>query len=569
MIGLLLLQPGALYRIRVGVAPDFLTRFRSDTRFLPSEQQERLSEALTALMEANGFSPVLFRAQDPTAETVWSFIARVRQVKPAVPPLSLLSFERVNEPPPTLRQASTHQLDRGLLAEELGAIEHALAKENEPKHLTGFASTLSPSFPIAASLLHAKAKLVETEHRGTPFRTSLREQQADTGRRYEAARAVVGLQGLPGGSIAERVAELRSGSPGESPVRTLQKATQELHPAVASAWERFVTNEPGGFVSEADAHKIATGLSVLKALGNGGGGSGLPGLGQGVAAALNLGGGLAVTEPVKQIATAFGTSLPSAIRPIFAQGLDAGASGSQGRVPDLAAMDGERAPLKTEDATIYDAGLALGYGTTLQNGGFFELFALTPGNALSEKAANFTEALALANREGSSVEDVLLQHLHKAYACRDCTEVRRQLATLIQKVVDDGSLEQLWPQALAARFRTSEAVAIAAQASVREIAPGVRFVDPERFKLIEPRDGDPPRVSATALLLAEANRSRLSNLTRPELAVQRLGHVAAMAAEGDPEAQKAAQALESADKELDRRRWVEWYRKQHELSPLR
>lgn len=58
-------------------------------------------------------------------------------------------------------------LDPGLNPHELAAIRRALLSENNPSHLIGFASCLSPYFPVAASLLYARSQLLELREQST------------------------------------------------------------------------------------------------------------------------------------------------------------------------------------------------------------------------------------------------------------------------------------------------------------------------------------------------------------------------------------------------------------------
>ena len=51
--------------------------------------------------------------------------------------------------------------DPGLTPAETVAIRRALLTEKNPSHLIGFASCLSPYFPVAASLLYARSQLLE------------------------------------------------------------------------------------------------------------------------------------------------------------------------------------------------------------------------------------------------------------------------------------------------------------------------------------------------------------------------------------------------------------------------
>jgi len=48
-------------------------------------------------------------------------------------------------------------LDAGLSPSEVEAVTYALSREGQPENLLGFASTMEPAFPLAASLLRARA----------------------------------------------------------------------------------------------------------------------------------------------------------------------------------------------------------------------------------------------------------------------------------------------------------------------------------------------------------------------------------------------------------------------------
>jgi hypothetical protein len=65
----------------------------------------------------------------------------------------------MSTPESALTPVETRTLDSGLTADEVRAIDYALRYEDDPKRLYAFASTLLPTFPIAASLLRAKAGL--------------------------------------------------------------------------------------------------------------------------------------------------------------------------------------------------------------------------------------------------------------------------------------------------------------------------------------------------------------------------------------------------------------------------
>lgn len=59
--------------------------------------------------------------------------------------------------PPLPALVITPTLDSGLTADEHLAVQNALSKETSAANLTAFASTFDPIFPVAASVLRARA----------------------------------------------------------------------------------------------------------------------------------------------------------------------------------------------------------------------------------------------------------------------------------------------------------------------------------------------------------------------------------------------------------------------------
>ena len=78
-------------------------------------------------------------------------------------------------PPPAFAPPAPGVMDPGLTGDELEAIRTALLHERNPRHLSGFASSCEPYFPISASLLRAKGILLECRAR----RNSARLKEAN------------------------------------------------------------------------------------------------------------------------------------------------------------------------------------------------------------------------------------------------------------------------------------------------------------------------------------------------------------------------------------------------------
>lgn len=77
-------------------------------------------------------------------------------------------------------------LDPGLTPNELNAIRRALLVEDNPSHLIGFASCLSPYFPVSAGLLYARSQLLELREQKLQ-----RDLAADGNAALEELRALI------------------------------------------------------------------------------------------------------------------------------------------------------------------------------------------------------------------------------------------------------------------------------------------------------------------------------------------------------------------------------------------
>lgn len=159
----------SLYRVRVFVDPRYqrivkdLKRSGSSQSFLTSVLKEKLLKL--------GFSSVLLATNDPTNTDLWTFLARapnspLRKEPDEKTPFRVLSIEPVLEPVIPAKEKHSTVLDNGLSVAEVEAVTHALAYDDDEKHLGGFASTLDPEYPMAAALLYAKAKLAAARSYG-------------------------------------------------------------------------------------------------------------------------------------------------------------------------------------------------------------------------------------------------------------------------------------------------------------------------------------------------------------------------------------------------------------------
>lgn len=159
-------KPEQLYRLLVRVPLPYVEKIRK--KYAPQGQKTLLTDIKDRL-RLGGFSPLLV-TQDPTDNSLLTAIARQsaadQRTNGSVDPIvRVIHQEPVEEPLPSTALGQVKQDrprgDNGLSEEEAQVVHHALMQERNPRHLSGLATSLEPFFPISASLLHAKAALIE------------------------------------------------------------------------------------------------------------------------------------------------------------------------------------------------------------------------------------------------------------------------------------------------------------------------------------------------------------------------------------------------------------------------
>jgi hypothetical protein len=148
------LENGRLYRVWVKLA----------SGYGKDDEIENLERDLTGKIQDLGFSEVLLANEDPTDDRVWTFLARWGQETPGgvnVPPISVYQTEEVNEPEAAgLYPRTPPSLDQSLSFAEANAVSVALERETDPAMLFDFAKAMAGDFPVAQSLLKAKAGIL-------------------------------------------------------------------------------------------------------------------------------------------------------------------------------------------------------------------------------------------------------------------------------------------------------------------------------------------------------------------------------------------------------------------------
>jgi hypothetical protein len=133
-----------------------------------------------------GLFDVKTTIQDPTNNELFTIIARqnTENGRPTTDDriITLVKKEQVEEPPTAISH-TIPELEPGLSSDEAFIVRYALLNEQNPRHLSGFASTFEPYFPITASLLRTKSLLLEC--RALRNRTKLWESNKNIGRIME------------------------------------------------------------------------------------------------------------------------------------------------------------------------------------------------------------------------------------------------------------------------------------------------------------------------------------------------------------------------------------------------
>lgn len=153
-----------LLRLKVKVPLDYVHKIRNLNK---EHGQKLLLENIKQRIIKLGNKNVLAVMQDPTDNSIFTVIGKKElNSKTNDDIIKITSQELVQNPPQTNNQfpvVSYNFLDSGLLPDEIATIRYALLHEENPRHLSGFASTFEPYFPLAASLLRAKAMLRECQ----------------------------------------------------------------------------------------------------------------------------------------------------------------------------------------------------------------------------------------------------------------------------------------------------------------------------------------------------------------------------------------------------------------------
>lgn len=537
---------------------------------------------LRSRIERMGFGDIKLVTTDPTDPSVVSVIARWMLSSSETfdsHEVRLFQLEAVDEPPGQVKTSGDERaypmLDGGLTEPEAEAIRWALMSDDDTKHLGGFASTLEPDFPIAASLLRAKAALANARSMGSVLAAELRAKNLKLVERFTRAAIAVGV-----GSGAPEWAKRMS----SNTIDTLKRLTEGLVPP--ETWEKYrgATNTLGTFLPAHRMWMSDKAFSTLKKIAEAPRDIGeegqefakrvsancpslamVPGLGSGIACMRAAGAALSLATSLEYIdmrevaaclegkseSTAFLTGAEMVGG--FARGVMAPQEGLFG------SLTRERESLTDKEKVAFDAGIALGFARALQATDFPALWSYVQGDTIGARSVAFAVAVGQAKREKKRPVSVLLGKIAAQIPPGSLTAIRR----LAVDLVANENLLRHYPGELAAAKKVPVPVASAALAIVREVGEGIRVIDVNALRLLVP---DEPKFQlgltpAVLKLAMSMSKPYVSQVVDPGSIVAKVQDIRKS---DTPDGEKARLQLERATKALERQRWADWCRKQVE-----
>lgn len=586
------LHKGQLYRIWVRVPIFYSEEVR---RSAGADGQKALLADIRGKVEGYGFKGTMLVTQDPTDNSVFTLVSRWGETDSELydeDPARVFMLEEVEEPPVlTTAPAAVvpPSLDEGLTAGEIEAVKAALATNSDMKHLAGFATTLEPYFPLAASLLRAKAAMIGARSTSPSSAGETEEKRKGVEARFVQATDSVGWFG------DEALAWSKAKS---DPAPILVNGTRDLGIEVAEAWNlargkgeaapwlpisRVIAAEDALAIAKMFREPSATVAGVPREdVGEVGQEFGrllatkhpalslVPAPGSGVLAMYVAASALALSQPLASLKLEELVPLiPEGQRDMFKLGWAAGTKsvieGPQATQPLLHEREN---CLGEKQRVAFDLALCLARAKALQVSGFRTLYLGTRGAGPAARAGDFATCVKKARESKRSVSSVLadkrradLETLAQSTG-RGLIDIQADVRKAVTEIVKDAKL--LRHGAIENSMGFEPAVAAAARSVIREIGDGIRVVDAEALKRLLPSSGREHIVSPTALQLALASTKPLgSGVLAPEKLAPIIKNVQAQA-KADPQAERAQEELVRAKKTLERTRWVEWYRKQKE-----
>lgn len=130
-------------------------------RYGIEDGSKALAADVARRLERIGYPNALAVTVDPTEPTIATALARPRApVKASDGTITVVGTTLVDEPS-SRDGVARSSFDVGTRADDDELLRRALDGETNPRHLDGIASSFEPCFPVSASLLRAKAMLLE------------------------------------------------------------------------------------------------------------------------------------------------------------------------------------------------------------------------------------------------------------------------------------------------------------------------------------------------------------------------------------------------------------------------
>ena len=406
------------------------------------------------------------------------------------------------------------------------AVFIAATKETDPVLLRGFGNSILKDYPVAASVLLARATNIE---KGTLVNVS-------TGLNLNPFRALKDVVIDKLGHEVEKVPVIKSVA---HEVDKIHKNT--IFGKIFDVYEGIGTLQPavfGRMLQKHTAERVLKGERLDKVLDDTRKDAGhwaqneshyvamVPGIGTALAPVYSAAGAIALGEPIPQSIVDVGASaLPGGpvVQGAARTGGSFGLALAQGKKAGTAALIAAREALPAQARPAFDAGLALAHGQSLQKIGFKAAADLleSQGGSMAEKVLDATNLAPIAHQLGKSIEDVAGDRL-KDQVAQIAQTVRSTAADvvtpIVQKVLANPALANLSSVQVARQLNVPEPVARAALASLKTAGSSFVVNQARLHKLTGSPRPAPPRAvdrnhATLALAAARGNTSAQKQLS--------------------------------------------------------
>jgi hypothetical protein len=376
-------------------------------------------------------------------------------------------------------------MDPNLPPEFERAVLTAVEREKDPRALRTFGQTLLDDYPVAASLLLARATNLEHGTLAPVIRVEGDVEGDEAGLNLNPFHAIKSVLIDKLGHEIEKVPVIKSVA---KEVDKIHKHT--IFGKIFDVYEGVAMLQPavfGHMIMKSVVNKTMSGERLDRVLNDTRKTAGhwakneaayvamVPGVGTALAPVYSAAGSLALGEPIPQgIVDVAASALPGGpvVQTAAKTGGTFGLALAQGKKVDQAALSAAREALPTQARPAFDAGLALAQGQSLQKVGFKAAADLlqSQGGSIAEKVLDASHLAPIAQSLGKSLEDVAGDRL-KGQLSQIAATAGRSAADLVhplvKQIVSNPTLANLTSTQLAAHVNIPEPVARAALASLK------------------------------------------------------------------------------------------------------